>query len=125
MIVGLGTDIIENERIAAAYEKHGDRFLRRVYTEREIKYAFTHRNPIPFLAARFALKEAVIKALNLRQTVALNLKEIEVIGQTRGKKDLNFTGNMKRMAERMGIGRSLLSISHTANVSVAVVVLEK
>lgn len=125
MILGVGTDIIENERISSAYEKYGDRFLRRVYTAREIEYSFSHRDPVPHLAARFALKEAAIKAFNLRRSGALNLREIELTGPAGGKKELNFTGKMKTRADLMGVGRSLLSISHTGLVSMAVVILEK
>ncbi len=77
MIKGIGVDIVSVGRIKAIYEKFGEKFLRKVFTENEIKYCFSHKNPFPHFAARFAAKEAVIKALNKPE--GLRLKDIEII----------------------------------------------
>ena len=65
MILGIGTDIIENERIAQVYHHYDKRFLNRIYTDNEIDYALSRANPIPYLAVRFSAKEAAFKALKV------------------------------------------------------------
>ena len=124
MILGLGTDIIENERIAGVYERKGKRFLERMFTEGEIQYALSHENPIPYLAARFAVKEATIKAFNLRETSGLSMKDVEVAGRMFGKKELKLRGRALEIAEQMGAKKFHISLTHTHTVSMAVVILE-
>ena len=124
MILGIGTDIIENERIAAAFKRYGDRFLNRIFTEAESEYALKHANPVPYLAARFAVKEAAIKALNLREASGLRLTDFEVAGKIFGKKELVFHRDARRMLAERGVSRVHVSLSHTDTVSMAVVILE-
>lgn len=82
MIEGIGVDIVAIERIKKMYEKFGRKFLERLFTEKEINYSFKHSNPFPHLAARFAAKEAIIKAL--KKPDGLNLKDIEIINSSDG-----------------------------------------
>ena len=124
MILGLGTDIVENGRIAAAYRKRGERFLSRVYTPEEIEYSLSHADPIPYLAARFAVKEAAIKALNIAGASAISLKDVETSGRIFGKKKLALQGRAREIADSMGVRRLHLSMSHTKSMSMAAVILE-
>ncbi len=124
MIIGLGTDIVENNRIQHLFETHGERFLSRVYTAEEIEYAVSHADPVPYLAARFAVKEAVIKALNLPAAMGISMKEIEVAGKVFGAKKLVLHGRVLALAEERGATKFHLSLSHALGVSMAVVILE-
>ncbi|MDH5654789.1 MAG: holo-ACP synthase [Spirochaetia bacterium] len=127
MILGLGTDIVENDRIAALYKKHKKRFLTRIYTDEEIAYAEEHIDPVPHLAARFAAKEAFIKCLNLtgKNLNGISMKDVEVAGKNFGKKRMRLSGKTKKHVEKMGGAQIHLSISHTDTFSMAVVILEK
>ncbi len=124
MILGLGTDIVENERIENLFRQHGRKFLERVFTEEEVEYALSHEDPVPFLAARFAVKEAFVKALNIRGASGMRLKDVEVAGKIFGKKSLKLYGKAKRMAEEMGALHYHISLSHSKASSLAVVILE-
>lgn len=123
MIVGLGTDIVENDRIRETYQKFGDRFLKRIFSDDEIEYAQSHADPVPFLAARFAVKEAGIKALTYPGEV-IDMKDIELAGKTFGKKELVFSGKAKEIADKKKATKVHVSISHSETVSMAVVILE-
>lgn len=124
MIVGLGTDIVETERIAEAYQKFGEKILQKVYSPEEVEYAFLHSDPIPYLGARFAVKEAAIKALNLKGVQGLSFRDIRVTGQQFGKKKVVFDGRIKEIATDMQITKIHMSLSHTSLVCMAVVILE-
>lgn len=124
MILGLGTDIVENDRIASAFEKYGERFLARIFTKEETEYALSHKDPVPHLAARFAVKEAAIKALNIREASGLHMTDFEVAGKIFGKKELVFHRDARRLIAERGVTRVHLSLSHTEKVSMAVVILE-
>src|SRR5215472_9162401 len=78
MILGIGIDIIEVDRIAASYEKFGERFLNRILHPAEIAYCLTHKRPAPFLAARFAAKEAISKAFGTGIGAQLGWRDMEV-----------------------------------------------
>ena len=124
MIVGLGTDVVENDRIGELYEKHGRRFLERIFTEQEIEYSLSRADPVPYLSSRFAAKEASIKALTLPPGMMLNWKDIRVEGISFGVKTLVFTGTAKERADQLGVQRIHLSMSHARDSSTAVVILE-
>lgn len=115
MIEGIGVDIVSVERIKKAYQRFGSRFLHKIFTEEEISYSFAHSNPFPHLAARFAVKEAVIKAL--KKPKGLKLKEIKVVNNTDGSPQITLP---KRFQKKI-----LLSISHEKNYTVAFVVVTK
>lgn len=109
MIHGIGVDIVSIDRIKKVYEKFGKKFLQKVFTEREINYSFSHSNPFPYLAARFAGKEAVIKAL--KKPTGLNFKDIEIINNSDGSPEVNIS--------KIHNKKVLLSISHEKNHTVA------
>ncbi len=118
MIKGIGVDIVSVGRIKAIYEKFGEKFLRKVFTENEIKYCFSHKNPFPHFAARFAAKEAVIKALNKPE--GLRLKDIEIIKSIDGSPKIAISGSCFGDREKTVINCSL---SHEKNYAVAFVIV--
>ena len=122
MIVGLGMDVTELDRIGAVYARHGGRFLEKLLTETE--RAQMPRLAVPFLAARFAAKEAAAKALGTGFRGGIGLKDIEVTSDAAGKPEIRFSGKALQRAEAMGVARSHVSISHGRDVAAAVVVLE-
>lgn len=128
MIYSIGTDIVEIERIRNAIKNWGDRFLKKVYTEKEIAYCMNRKDPFPNLAVRFAAKEAFIKAASSteKQRKIINisdLKKIEILNHPSGKPFINLLGDLKEMFKDELI--SHLSLSHERNYALALVVLER
>ncbi len=111
MIVGIGTDIIEIERIKNAVEKNGRNFLARIFTEGEIAYCYLKKNPYPSLAGRFAAKEAVLKALGCGLT-GCKWTDAEVFRKEKGAPQIVLSGNLSKVAEGLKIRKVLISISH-------------
>lgn len=123
MKISVGNDLIENERIRETFEKFGQRFLKKIFTDQEIEYCLSKKDPVPYLAARFSCKEAFIKALDLPDGVALDFREIELTGSNFGKKKLSLFGKAKEFYLSQGFSNHTVSITHTGTVSGAVVVL--
>ena len=122
MIVGIGCDIIEIERVAKAVAKDG--FKERVFTPGEIAYAEGRgKQAAASFAARFAAKEAVLKALGTGLRGG-SLLEIQVVSDELGKPSLELTGYHKELAQRLGITRWQLSLSHSRDNAMAYVVAE-
>ena len=113
----IGTDIIEIARIEGAIARWGERFLHRVYTETELK--LYHKN-LPSLAARFAGKEAVIKALGPK-TGRIGWKEIEILSEPGGKPSVHLYGKAQNQAKSLGLNRLDISLSHSREYAVAFV----
>jgi len=125
MILGVGIDIIEVARIRASHEKFGERFLKRILRPAEIAYCLSHRNPAPFLAARFAAKEAISKAFGTGIGRQLGWQDMEVGRKESGEPFVILhDGGQELLAERSGTN-FCLSLSHTENYAAAVAVLEK
>lgn len=103
-------------------ERYGDRFLRRVFTDAEIAYCKRHRDPVPSLSARFASKEAAMKALGTGHTLGVLWKDIEVFRQG-GPPQLRLTGGAQRRFDALGARRSLLTITHSEALAMAQVLL--
>ena len=122
-ILGLGFDATDIPRIAEVYERYGDRFLHRVFTDEEIAYCTRRRNPAPHLAGRFAAKEAAMKALGTGHSRGVLWKDIEVYRQG-GPPQLRLHGGAARRAERMGVQRSLLTITHSDTLAMAQVIMQ-
>jgi holo-[acyl-carrier protein] synthase len=112
VIVGLGTDIIENVRIGQMIEKHGELFLQRVFTEQEIRYCQRRRAAIQHYAGRWAAKEAVMKTLGTGFTRGVGFHDIEVVSKRSGQPTIKLRGGAAEVAKRMGIDDVLISISH-------------
>src|SRR6266478_708503 len=124
MIVGTGIDIAEVPRIAQALARHGDRFLRRVFTEGEIRYCDSKANRVERYAARFAAKEAAMKALGTGWSRGVRWRDIEVVRQPGGRPTIKFHGRAAGFAARLGTKNIALSLSHTAEQAIAQVILE-
>lgn len=124
-IVGLGTDIVEINRIARLVDSLGDKLAHRILTKTEFEAYSVHKQPVKFLAKRFATKEAAAKALGhgFRQGLAFNQFGTEY--DELGKPILVLTGRAKEIADLMHIQSSHLSISDEAHYAVAVVIFER
>ena len=116
--ISVGVDVIEIGRVAATLERFGDRFLQRVYTPGEIEYC---RGRAPQLAARFAAKEAVMKALGTG-TRGVGWREVEVTRKRTGEPQIALHGRAAARAQHLGIDRLAVSLSHSRDYAVASVV---
>jgi holo-[acyl-carrier protein] synthase len=121
-IIGLGMDATEIDRIAAAIERYGDRFIRRVFTEAEIAYCTRRRVPAIHFAGRFAAKEAGMKALGTGHSQNVLWRDVEIMREG-GPPRLLFHGGAARRCSAMGAERSLLSITHSETLALAQVLL--
>ncbi|NYF79273.1 holo-ACP synthase [Granulicella arctica] len=125
MVVGLGTDLMEIARVEASIERYGEQFLRRVFTEGEIAYCQQKkRTAAESFAARFAAKEAGAKALGTGISRGIAWKEIEVLRRQGERPELEFHGRAAERARTMGVTRISLSLTHSRDMAMAVVVLE-
>ena len=125
MIVGTGIDIAEVPRVAEAIERYGQRFLQRIFTEGEIRYCESKANRVERYAARFAAKEAGMKALGTGWNHGVRWRDIEVRRQPDGRPTLEFHGKAGEFASNMGVTNIALSLTHTAEEAMAQVILEK
>jgi len=124
MVVGVGIDVIQNQRIRESLEKFGPRFLNRIYTETETGYCNNCAAPWIHFAARFAAKEAAFKALGTGWAAGVKWKDIEVQRLASGKPELHLYGEALNRATAMGATRFHVSLTHDQLVSCAVVLLE-
>jgi holo-[acyl-carrier protein] synthase len=124
MILGLGTDLIEIQRVQDSIDQYGDRFLNRIFTEGEIAYCRRKKQSAESFAARFAAKEAAAKALGTGISRGISWKEIEVQRQPGERPTLHFTGRAAERAQSMGVRNIQLSLTHSGEVAMAVVSVE-
>jgi holo-[acyl-carrier protein] synthase len=124
MIIGTGVDLCEVERIRAAIERHGRRFVDRIYTEAEIAYAERKANRHERYAARFAAKEAAMKALGTGMRGGVRWKDFEVANLRSGRPTMKFHGKAAEYAEKLGVKSISLSMTHTGVQAMAMVILE-
>jgi holo-[acyl-carrier protein] synthase len=125
MIVGTGIDIAEVPRVAEAIERFGQRFIARIFTEGEIHYCESKANRVERYAARFAAKEAGMKALGTGWSHGVRWRDIEVRRQPGGRPTLVFHGKAAEFATNIGVTNVALSLTHTANEAMAQVILER
>ena len=125
MIVGTGIDIAEVPRVGEAIERYGQRFLKRIFTEGEIRYCESKANRVERYAARFAAKEAGMKALGTGWNHGVRWRDIEVRRQPGGRPTLEFHGKAGEFATNMGVSNIVLSLTHTAEQAMAQVILER
>jgi holo-[acyl-carrier protein] synthase len=118
-IVGIGTDIVECVRIARMIEEHGEIFLTRVYTEREIRYCQSRKRATEHFAGRWAAKEAILKCLGTGWRRGMCWTELEVRNDDMGKPQVYLCGVARDLAEGLGISEVLLSISHCRTYATA------
>jgi holo-[acyl-carrier protein] synthase len=124
MIVGTGVDITEVVRVRAAVDRFGERFLKRVFTPEEVRYCVSKINAAERLAARFAAKEAGMKAIGTGLRHGVTWQDVEVVRLPGQRPQLRFSGKAAEFAARLGCKRAHLSLSHTAEQAIAHVILE-
>lgn len=124
MILGVGIDIIEVARIAASLEKFGHRFGQRILLPDEIAYCLAHQSPAPFVAARFAAKEAISKAFGTGIGAQLGWQDVEISHKESGEPFVIFHGKGKKLFEARRAKNIFVSISHTQQYAAVVAVLE-
>ncbi len=122
MIQGIGIDIIEIDRIREMIERHGDRFVLKIFTDREIEYCRSKKIPFQHFAGRYAAKEAFSKAIATGWRGEFRWRDIEVSNNEFGQPSITLYG---KLAERIGSDKVLISMSHSDNTIVAFVVIEK
>jgi holo-[acyl-carrier protein] synthase len=124
MIVGTGIDLAEVPRIRHSIERYGRRFTERIYTPREIAYVERKANKYERYAARFAAKEAGMKAIGTGWRGGITWQDFEVTNLPSGKPTLAFHGKAAEVAARLGVKQVSLSLTHTAETGMAFVILE-
>jgi len=124
MIIGIGTDIVEVARIAKSFEQHGEHFTRHFLLPAEVEYCLSNKNSVPFLAARFAAKEAVAKAFGTGIGAQLGWHDIEVCRNQMGQPFVVLHGKAKELLKMRGGEKVHLSMTHTNEHAAAFAVLE-
>jgi len=125
VVLGVGTDIVEVARIRDAHARHGERFLHRLYTDGELAYCQKQRDPHPFLAARFAAKEAASKAFGTGIARGFGWKTFSVTHDEHGAPVAVLDEAGKKLLAERGASGLLVSLSHTTSLGHAVVLLVK
>lgn len=124
MIRGLGIDLVAVSRIEEAARRHGERFLKRIFTESEVAYCARHPQPARHWAARFAAKEAGMKALGTGWSAGITFKSIEVVNLASGQPTLVLHGASAERARAMGATNAMVTITHDGGFAMACVVLD-
>jgi holo-[acyl-carrier protein] synthase len=119
-VVGLGTDLVEIERFRLAVQRRA-RLPERLFSDDERSYAFRHRDPVPRLAARFAAKEAVMKALGVGLG-AFKLRDVEVVRKRGGAPMVGLHGKATALADERGVASWHLSLTHSESMAMAVAI---
>ena len=125
MVIGVGIDLVKIDRIQKMVEKWNKRFLNRIFTPVEQKYSFSFRHPFPHLAGRFAIKEAVFKAIGTGWRGGVKWTDIEVYNEPSGQPRVQVYGKVKEVIEAQGVNQIQASISHDTEYSVGQVLLIK
>jgi holo-[acyl-carrier protein] synthase len=118
-IVAHGIDLVDFPRIAEMVERHGERFMNRIFTEAERAYAKSTRNQMEKLAGRFAAKEAILKLLGTGWRGKIAWTDIEVVNNAMGQPEVTLSGEVEKIAKNLGIAHISVSITHTANFAIA------
>jgi holo-[acyl-carrier protein] synthase len=124
MIVGLGLDIAEIDRIEAAISRHGAPFLERLFTPAEASYCEKYKNRFERYAGRFAAKEAAMKALGTGWSRGVRWRDVEVVREPGGRPTLRLAGVARKIADGLGVKNISLSITHSGNFALAQVIFE-
>lgn len=125
MILGIGIDLVEIDRIKKICDRWESHFTSRVFTEKELDYCNKKKNCYQSLAGRFAAKEAMFKALGTGWAFGMHWKEIEVVNDELGKPSIVLSGKAARFADKLGLKDSFVSLSHTKQFVMAQVILTK
>jgi holo-[acyl-carrier protein] synthase len=124
LIIGMGVDIAEVDRIQKAIERHGETFLRRLYTQKERDYCEQFKNKYERYAGRFAAKEAGMKALGTGWRRGVRWVDLEVVREKSGRPTLKLAGEAGKIAKQLGVKHIALSITHTEEQALAQVIFE-
>ncbi len=123
MILGIGVDLVDVRRIEGIIFRWQEKFLKRIFTDREIRYCNNKKNPAQRFATRYAAKEALIKAFYPKGYVGINLRDIEIF-EKEGRPAVNLFGTVKKYVEEKGIKNIFIMLSHDGNYGIANVILE-
>lgn len=118
-IIAHGIDLVDFPRIEEMVERHGDRFVNRIFTPAEQEYSKANKNSMEKLAGRFAAKEAILKLIGTGWRGKIAWTDIEVVNDDLGRPIVHLTGEVKKIAEKLGITQISISITHTANFAIA------
>ena len=118
-IVAHGIDLVDCPRIEQMVQRHGERFLTRVFTDAERAYAKANRNEVEKLAGRFAAKEAVLKLMGTGWRGKIAWTDIEIVNSPTGQPEVTLRGEVKKIADKLKIKHISVSITHTANFAIA------
>lgn len=123
MVIGIGIDIIEIDRIKKSIDENGEKFLEKVYTANELKYCLSKKNKYQHLAARFAAKEAIYKAISSNWNSELSWQDMEIINTPNGMPEVKFQGNLEKFLSNE---KSLkISMSHSRDYVTCVAIVYK
>ena len=118
-IIAHGIDLVDCPRIEQMMQRHAERFLNRVFTVSEQAYARKNKNTVETLAGRFAAKEAILKLMGTGWRGKIAWTDMEITNNPAGQPEVTLSGEVKEIAERLGIGHISISITHTANFAIA------
>jgi holo-[acyl-carrier protein] synthase len=125
MIIGIGIDLVEIARIKAMYERHHERFVKRILTPAEQEYVLRHADPSERLAGRWAAKEAALKALGTGLAAGIRWRDVEILPDARGKPELTLHGEAVTRARALGVSICHVTITHCQSIAMAQVILER
>jgi holo-[acyl-carrier protein] synthase len=118
-IVAHGIDLVDFPRIEEMAKRHGPRFLDRIFTASEQAYADANKRGVEKLAGRFAAKEAILKLMGTGWRGKIAWTDIEIVNNPSGQPEVNLSGEVEKIAKRLGIKHISVSITHTANFAIA------
>ena len=118
-ILAHGIDLVDFPRIEEMIQQHGERFINRIFTADEQAYAEKNRNRVEKYAGRFAAKESILKLIGTGWRGKIAWTDIEVLNNSSGQPQVTLDGEVKKIADKLGIGHISLSITHTANFAIA------
>ncbi len=124
MIVGIGIDVVDLDRFQGTLDRYGERFFNRMYTHVEQEYCRQFSSPMEHYAARFAAKEAFLKAIGTGKSRNVRWKDIEIYNERSGKPNIRVFGNAEEIVARLGGKNIYVSLSHSRLVATAAVVIE-
>lgn len=124
MIKGIGVDIIEISRLKKITDKWGNKALKKIFTDNELKYCNSVKNKFHSLGVRFAAKEAVLKAIGMGLDKGISCKDIEIIKLNSGKPEVKLAGKIKNLFRKLKLSHIGISLSHSDNFAVAFVIVE-
>jgi holo-[acyl-carrier protein] synthase len=123
MIFGIGTDVVQQERVRLVHEKFGERFVERLLLPAELEAFRRHARPVRFLAMRFAAKEAIVKAMGTGFAHGMWIRDSGVVSNAWGKPEIIWSERGRRMCEKLGIGEGHVTLTDEAGLIVAIAVL--